>query len=320
MAWTDIEYYLDRGLATTVRMNGLARPRVDYVVTPHDVALQVELGPHQKPPRSGLPMILIDQVAVEGRRMARIRTSEPLLLRDFHDLLCAVADRIVHHHNGLDEAFAETVRAWTALMNRPRHLEAERRLGLTGELTVLHALGLDPRVGWREAVAAWVGGEAEEHDFALAEYDVEVKATASEQRRHVVHGAGQLTPKPKRALWLVSLQLTRGGASGRTLGECVAAVREQVRAHAPGQLKVLDTHLAGYGWDPSAADDERWSLRSAPLVLPVDARLPKIDEGLLGTLSPELRARVSDVRYRVDLTGLVPAAHPPRPLTTLRLP
>ncbi|WP_033355265.1 hypothetical protein, partial [Kitasatospora aureofaciens] len=117
VAWTDVEYYLERGLATTLRMNGLATPRVDYVVASHDIALHVELGPHQRPPRSTLPVIRIDQVA-KGRRMARIRTSDPTLLGDFHDLLCAVANRIVEHNRSLDEAFAETVRAWTALVHR----------------------------------------------------------------------------------------------------------------------------------------------------------------------------------------------------------
>ncbi|WP_063805793.1 PD-(D/E)XK motif protein [Streptomyces sp. NRRL F-5122] len=320
VAWGDIEYYLDRGLATTVRLNGLARPRVDYVVAAQDIALHVELGAHQRPPRSALPMIRIDQVAVEGLRMARIRSVDPSLARDFHDLLCAVAHRIVEHHHSLEEAFAETVRAWSALLNRRRVLDTEKRIGLIGELAVLHAIGALPGIGWADAVTAWVGGSAEEHDFALPAYDIEVKTTALEQRRHVIHGAGQLTPKPHRPLWLVSLQVTRGGASGRSLADCVTAVRDQVRTHAPQQLVVLDDHLAGYGWDPAATDEERWSLRSAPLVLPVDARLPRIDDPLLDGMSPTLRARIDNLSYRIDLTGLPPAPQPPAPLIVLRLP
>ncbi|MCP2308511.1 PD-(D/E)XK motif protein [Kitasatospora paracochleata] len=320
MAWSDIEYYLERNLATTLRMNGTAAPRVDYVVTPHDIALHVELGSHEQPPRSDFPMVRVDQISSEGRRMARLRIADAALRRDFHDLLCAVADRIVRQDRSLAEAFGETVQAWTALLRRHQELDTQRRIGLIGELAVLNALGLDPATGWSRAVAAWVGPQAEEHDFALTEFDIEVKSTASEARRHVVHGTAQLTPKPHRPLWLVSVQLTRGGAGGRTLGECAAAVRRRIGQHSPSQLAAYDARLAAAGWDSDNPDEERWTLRSEPLALPVDERLPRIDAALLNCIPAGLRERIDKLQYRIDVTHLTAASAPPSVLSAVSLP
>lgn len=320
VSWSDIEYYLDRSLATTLRMNGTAAPRVDYVVTPHEIALHVELGSHEQPPRSAFPMLRVDQISFEGRRMARLRIADAALRRDFHDLLCAVADRIVRQDRSLDEAFGETVSAWTALLRRHQELDTQRRIGLIGELTVLNTLGLDPLTGWSQAVSAWVGPQAEEHDFALPDFDIEVKSTASEARRHVVHGTAQLTPKPHRPLWLVSVQLTRGGAGGRTLGECAAAVRRRIGQASPSHLSAYDARLTSAGWDSESPDEERWTLRSEPLALPVDERLPRIDAALLNGVPAGLRDRIDGLQYRIDVTGLTSASVPPFALSTVRLP
>ncbi|MEV3858545.1 PD-(D/E)XK motif protein [Streptomyces sp. NPDC050095] len=311
VSWNEVSGYLDRGQATTFPLG--TAPSVEYVVGHggDHIALHVGLGSRQQPPRTTLPMIRIDQIRENGRRKARIRTTDPSLLRDFHDLITAIADRIVTHGRTLDQAFAETVRAWTALLGRARELSTEKRIGLLGELTVMRALASS--YGWEKAVTAWTGPDGEEHDFGLPGYDVEVKTTASEERRHAVHGLGQLVPAPGRALWFVSLQLTRGGAEGVTLGDTVAALSAEVAEHAPASLGRLERGLTAVGWSRTQEDDERWIARSAPLVLdsPVLPRLPLSDS------APE---RIGSVQYVIDVGGLSPAAEPPAPLAALQLP
>ncbi|MCF3122520.1 PD-(D/E)XK motif protein [Streptomyces arenae] len=315
--WHRVEDFLGAGQATTYPLSRPgARPQVSYVVEHggQGIALHVELGSRARPPRAILPTIRIDQLADRSGRFARIRTTQPALLRDFHDFLCAVADRIIAHHRTLDQAYAETVRAWSALLARPGPLGPEKRIGLIGELAVLHHLA--HAYGWATAVRSWTGPEGEEHDFGLPGYDLELKTTSSERRRHTIHGIAQLDAAPGRPLWFASLQLTRGGADGRTLGDCARAVRRGVAEHAPAALGTLDRRLAAVGWSEALADDEHWTLRTPLLVLDA-ATLPRLD---LAVLPKETRDRISSVQYAIDVTDLSCALHSPSALADFRLP
>lgn len=316
--WRSVEHYLGENQSTSYRLSAPStHPEVSYVVgnDGREIALYVELERRHQPPRSPLPSIRIDQIAERGMRMARIRTTQAALIRDFHDLLNAVADRIVTHDRTLDQAFGETVRAWSALLDRPRGLGVEKRIGLIGELSVLSSIA---RVhNWTTAMRAWKGPDREEHDFGLPGFDLEVKTTASEERRHTIHGLGQLTPTGDRPLWLVSLQVTRGGTDGRTLADCVHSVRNAVADKDPASLDRLDRQLAVTGWNPDLPDDERWRLRSGPLALLVEDQLPRID---LQSVPAPFRDRIHNVTYTLDVGGLAPTPEPPPLLVDLRIP
>ncbi|MEU6979526.1 PD-(D/E)XK motif protein [Streptomyces sp. NPDC046371] len=313
-----MEQYLGEGLATSYPLSAdAAHPVVSYEIGDggRDIALFVELGRNQQPPRSPLPAIRIDQVSVErGLRMARIRTTQVALMRDFHDLLLAVADRIVTKNRSLDRAFSETVDGWSSLLDRPRMMSVERRIGLMGELATLARLA--ETYGWESAVEAWTGPYGEEHDFAFQDFDLEVKTTAMERRRHVVHGIEQLDAAPERPLWLASLRLTRGGIGGRTLTESAHAVRRAVAEHAPAALVRLDSALERAGWSSDRDDDERWTPRDEALVLAAEA-VPRLTPALLAAATLE---RISAIRYETDLTGLPPTPGAPLDLMGLRLP
>ncbi|MFF4227219.1 PD-(D/E)XK motif protein [Streptomyces abikoensis] len=310
--WSEVEEYLSSGRGISIPLAGPQAPRVDYVVTDdRDIALHLQLSPRQRLPKSPHPLIRVEEIALEGLRMARLRTTQRTLLRDFHDLLCGVADRVTVGGRTPEQAFGETVRAWRALLERPRELTTERRIALMGELAVLGSLA---RVhGWGNAVESWNGPFGEEHDFGSDGYDVEVKTTASEERLHTVHGFDQLTPAPGRPLWIVSIQVTRGGAEGRTLTESVKAIRSRVSDEAPSALDRLDTLLDRIAL-PRSQDDERWRMRSNPLVLVADDRFPSLDRSVLGGLPQEVAIRIKDIDYQVDLTGLQPSPEPPQAL------
>nr|WP_311775608.1 PD-(D/E)XK motif protein [Streptomyces eurocidicus] len=260
----------------------------------------------------------MEEIAYQGLRMARLRTTQRTLMRDFHDLLCSVADRVTVGHRTPEQAFAETVRAWRALLERPRGLSAEKRIGLMGELAVLENLA--ETHGWSSAVDSWKGPLDEEHDFSTEVYDVEVKTTSTEEREHSVHGFGQLTPSPGRPLWFVSVQVTRGGAGGRTLTQCVESVQSKVAEEAPAALDRLDLLLDRLGL-PCGQDDERWRIRAAPLVLEAADHFPSLSRSVLSSLPKETAERIKDIDYRIDLTGLDPSPEPPEALRgPFRLP
>ncbi|NUK56806.1 PD-(D/E)XK motif protein [Streptomyces lunaelactis] len=316
--WRSVEHYLGESQSTSYRLSAPStHPEVSYVVGDggREIALYVELERRHQPPRSPLPLIRIDQIAERGMRMARIRTTQTALVRDFHDLLNAVADRIVTHDRTLDQAFGETVRAWSALLDRPRGLGAEKRIGLIGELSAVASIA--HAHDWATALESWKGPDGEEHDFGLPGFDMEVKTTASEQPRHTIHGLGQLTPTGDRPLWLLSLQVTRGGTDGRTLADCVQAVRAEVAEQAPASVDRFDRKLAAAGWDPELPDDERWRLRTGPVALLVDDQLPRLDAECVPA---QFRDRVRDVTYTLDVSGLAQSSEPPSVLADLRIP
>lgn len=317
LPWTTVEHYLGRGLGASYRLSAIDDPLVSYEIADagRGIALYVELAGRHHAPRSPLAAVRVDRVLHGGRRLARVTTSEPELLRDFHDLLLAVADRIVVDGQGLARAFEETVHGWSALLGRPRGLSRERRLGLHGELAVL--VRIAGTIGWQAALDTWVGPTGEEHDFALDSADLEVKTTATERRRHTIHGLGQLTETAGRPLWFASLRLTRGGVGGRTLADSVKVARDSAAAEHIALGRRLDALLDAVGWEAEQPDDERWTPRDTPLVIrATDMPRLTVDDLPEGTVG-----RIDTVNYAVDVTGLSSIGQvPPLDLSDLPLP
>ena len=146
-----------------------------------------------------------------------------------YSLLQSVTDQL-QQGDDLERALHVALDAFRGLLARAPRLSEDQEIGLFGELVALDRL-IDG-VGETEALAAWLGPRAEEHDFVLGEADVEVKTTRSERRIHVIHGLGQLTPTPGRPLHLMSVQVTGAGAAGngQTLPELIERIRRRLRS------------------------------------------------------------------------------------------
>ncbi|WP_330458052.1 PD-(D/E)XK motif protein [Streptomyces sp. NBC_00820] len=316
LPWTTVEHYLGRGLGASYRLSTRDQPLVSYEISDggQGIALHVELAGKHRVPHSPPAAVRVDRILHGGRRMARITTRDPELLRDFHDLLLAVADRIVVDGKDFKRAFDDTVHGWSALLGRPRGLSPDKRLGLHGELAVL--VRVADAIGWQSALDAWVGPNGEEHDFAFESADLEVKTTASERRRHTIHGLGQLTETPGRSLWLASFRLTRGGAGGRTLTDSVSAARDAAAAEGISLRRRLDGLLTAAGWDPDQPDDERWTPRDSPLVL----RATDVPRLTADDLPAGAAGRIDRVTYVVDVTDLPSVTEPPASVDLSDLP
>lgn len=197
---------------------------------------------------------------------------------------------------------------YRGLLARTPRLSEDQEIGLFGELIALGRLVAN--LGEGSALSSWLGPQSEEHDFALPDGDIEVKTTKADRRVHVIHGASQLTPTPGRPLHLMSIQITRAGASaeGRTLPEVIEGVRGRLRR---GRTR-FDDELDSLGWDDLRAENlytTRFLLRSDPAFYAVDDAFPAItDAGLSRILRrPEL---VRAVAYRIDVTALEPIRPP----------
>jgi hypothetical protein len=146
-------------------------------------------------------------------------------------------------------------------------------------------------------------------------FDVEVKTTAAERRTHWIESLTQLTATGDRPLFLASHQLTEAGpGDGWRLGDLVAAARREA---APAGLRDdLERRLARAGWTDPLTDlcRTRWRRRFPSTAYLVDQGFPRLTPGVLTAGGVDL-TRLTDVRYRVDLTGEPIAAPTPTLLT-----
>jgi hypothetical protein len=305
-----VEAYFRVGVRTAFVL--LNEPPTRLVIDPGRRELQLSTPALGAPPEvTGFERITLNTVrpdAGEGELYELVIDAA-----DMHYEAYVLVESIVDQlRSGASFRFAvsESVDSLRELLSSRRRLTEEQIAGLIGELLVLnHLIGAE---GEDEALGAWLGPLAEEHDFGLPAFDLEVKTTRSEGRVHMIGSDTQLEPKPGRPLFLVSVQITRAGAAADafTLPDLVAAVRAKLtRAQ-----RTFDTALEGLGWRESDADLHRgrFRLRSAPRAYEVDGNFPAITSAALDSVVPN-RTHVVSIAYRVDVTHL-PIATAPHPM------
>lgn len=223
-----------------------------------------------------------------------------------YGLLTSVADQLQLHDDPLAAAVATAITKHRDLFAGKAGLNAEKELGLFGELLVLDFL--IRKIGAGPAVEAWQGPLSEEHDFVLSDVHLEVKTTSGEQRRHMMHGLMQLLPLRGVPLAVISIQLTRSNhEGGRTLGQMVSAVRAASGGHRPK----VDARLEACGWDDADVElyTTFWAKRSELRAYAVDEQFPALTAARLTHVIPNLKV-ITDVSYRVNLTDFTPSTLP----------
>ncbi|MHB1510431.1 MAG: PD-(D/E)XK motif protein [Acidimicrobiales bacterium] len=309
ISWEELAAIIhDAEAPVAVRLDGEVVVYIFYDPADGRLGLRVPVGAADLDP-SPLVQVEVTRRQLDGGDIVEIATRTVMLFPYFHGFCLSVADRI--QLDGLDanEAVNECVAGWTDLLRQATLLSPERQLGLIGELWLLSRLVA--RLGPAEALAAWTGPSQAAHDFRFGRFEVEVKTTRGERRVHVISGDTQLLASLGCKLYMLSLQFTAAGAdAGESLASRVAAIRGQLTERPFVQL--FDALLlASYGLDPSdlAHYSSTVKLRTPPYLVPVDADFPRLV--LADLVGGDTLARVSDLRYRVDVEGLgFPAGSP----------
>lgn len=294
-----LERYFEAGRAIPLRL--VEDPEIILRIEPSPDRLDLWLPADTSRPDAGdLNRIELHDEQMDGRDVLVISVDATGARLEAYGLLAAVVDDVV---TGRSNALAlrRSIDSFRDLIARRTRMSEEAVLGLLGELTVLeHLIGT---MGARSALQAWLGPESEEHDFVLADADLEVKTTTSEARRHRIGSETQLQRSPERPLWLVSLQFTRAGdaAQGVRLGEMV----ERVRGLVGPDTQVFDLGLRSAGWSDEDAHlyRTRFLPRSTPATYEVDDRFPAITRERLDRIVPRPEL-VGAVSYVVDVTSL----------------
>ena len=219
--------------------------------------------------------------------LAELTVVVPENVHGAYGLLVTVADRLQLEGEPLAAAVTTAIAEHRNTLAGKEALSQEKEVGLFGELLVLE--NLIGNIGAGSAVQSWQGPLSEEHDFVFEAVHLEVKTTAGEQRRHMLHGFTQLVPLRGVHLALVSVQLTRSTAEGgRTLAQLVGTLRTKVGGYRPG----VNAALEALGWSDDDVDlyTTYWTKRSEMRAYSVDDRFPAMTWDRLSQVVSNLSA------------------------------
>ncbi|MFV2094016.1 PD-(D/E)XK motif protein [Micromonospora sp. LOL_014] len=296
-----LDRYLNSGAVIEHLIAG--EPRVTLLINPEVPMIGLRTRRHRD---EILPQVQLENVAVvaghgvEGRYL-EIRVTDPKLFGDAHPVLCAIADRIQLQGMSLSAAVSDTLHFLGRLLRHRQELSREREIGLCGELILF--IGVCRQLGAEMALATWRGPNAEEHDFGFCRFDVEVKTSALERRMHWINSLTQLSATGDRPLYIASHLLTEAASDdGWKLGDLVTIARREVES--AGLRQDLERRLSRAGWIDYFTETcrTRWRRRVPSVAYVVDEKFPRLTPGLLTAAGVELN-RVTEARYRVDLTG-----------------
>ncbi|MEV5963764.1 PD-(D/E)XK motif protein [Kribbella sp. NPDC051952] len=290
----------DLPVATTV---GPVVAAVDRVGHRH---LLVPIEPHRKV-RGGLdgPALLLKKAPLEdeaGRRtFADLCCARPDLNDVFTGLCADVLASIEAQPGDALKALYRQLDRWRALFQTKSNvLGIEQQAGLFGELLVLERL-LERDPG---AHRLWKGPLGHRHDFASAQYAVEIKSSlATDGRRVRIHGLDQLDA-PAGGLHLYWIRLEAGASGGRSLNDVAKSVLDACEDESAIRSSLS---AAGYRFvDEAQYENTRFAV--------IEERRYAVDEGFPRLVASEVSAaglpiNVTDVAYTIDLS-----AEPPVPL------
>ncbi len=309
-----LDEFLASGPATAFRIPGV--PEVRLVFFPGaegGVALRVVWDGAATPDLSEYEHLSASVVRAGDQAWAELMIDDPDVFRRALPVVWRIADRIQQEQAGFAEAVVVTLADFQELLEAASGLPPDREVGLFGELMVVDCL--ISTLGGTQAVAVWRGPASEEHDFDLGIGDLEVKSTLSEGRVHWIGSLSQLDPMPGRRLWLLSIQLTTGLAEAATIADLISKLRSRL---AGADLGTFDKKLYGAGWRERyrATARRRFRLRSTPSLLPIDEGFPALTRDRLAAAGAPL-ARLREIAYSIDVTGLTAEAHPPAAISQL---
>lgn len=302
-SWDEIKVSLESGDPSLHVIDG--DPPVALFLDPGGprVGLRTPLASGEPGALRALAEIDVRLVLLHGDRLLEISTGNRALFPFFYAFALALADRVQVDRVEVRAALADSLDRWRNLLRQATMLSEDQQTGLFGELWVLRRL-FATLAG--ESLDAWTGPRGEAHDFRVGETEFEVKTTRAERRVHTISGLNQLVASPGHTLYLISLQFAAAGAvGGRSLAERVTIVRELL--DPLGRAEEFDAIMhARYGLTEANRIQyrERVHLRSEPFLVPVSDNFPcLLEEDILAIPRPGMQ-RISDVRYRLDVSGL----------------
>ena len=268
------------------------------------VGLRVNIS--QAPPEVDLPYQHIQTATTfENNQLCyEVFTSASPLYEPFYAMLTRMADLIQLNSINPAEALLQSIKQFSTLLSSPSILSREKQVGLWGELWILRKL---IAFHGSDALGYWTGPIGEDHDLRFNNDEIEVKTTTGSARSHIISKSSQLEPSPDRTLHLLSLQLASGSGEGAfSLPQLVEDIALSLSKNPDSKEKFKNLlEKLGYNFAHEAYYADVRMLRSEPMLIEIDKSTPRITQPLLsGALGGEMSARISDVKYRLNVEGL----------------
>lgn len=281
-------------------------PRCEFFVDSRSQRMGLRVAIRDSSEVAELPYqhITTNLVQSGGSLCAEVSCDVQSLFEPFYAMIVSVADLVQLHEYSPTSALQESAQKFFSLLSAHSLLSEEKQIGLWCELWVL-----DKLVSFRgvDAVQSWIGPLKEPHDFRLDNVELEVKGTRSRKRSHLISSEDQLLASEESDLYLVSLQLALAAGDGAFgLADRVGLIADRL-AGAPAMLSLFESLLAEaeYNRLHERFYYSSYRLRTRPTLVPVTGEIPRITTELLrDTLGPDKSARLSDIKFRLDVTDL----------------
>jgi hypothetical protein len=270
------------------------------------VILDLHLESHETEPDLStyeeIQSILIHE---HGNRELRISVFNDSIYREFLGFCQSVANHATSKNLSPIAALLLTLKNFPLLFDTKRVISNNIVIGLFGELWVLSML-LD-EIG-PSAVDSWTGPEKQAHDFRRDHWEIEVKTTTSEQRKHSISSLDQLSASQDKDLFLISVQITSSAGRGsHSVFDLINACRSKLGnpAFLAEFDRKVDSIIPRELQNSSQKLKLKYSLRSPSLIIKVDKSFPKITTmDLLQYLSADEMSRIRVVTYEIEVGGM----------------
>jgi hypothetical protein len=249
--------------------------------------------------------ISVKRVNFHEKEYLEIRSGNQSLFNTFYSFGVEIVNQVQIFKKEPLSTFNETWAKWNLLLEDEGILSKEKQLGLIGELWLLEIVSKTS--GWIFALDSWHDIANSEHDFCLHKIDIEVKSTTSELRKHQISSLTQLVPSNNRDLFLASFQFTpcsKNAKEALSLQSRTQAIEKLIDDQELIERFRSRLILAGWKEDHSMQYRSSYLPRSKPRLIKVDEKCPRLTPDLLAHMDPAVLNSISDVRYRIDVTGL----------------
>lgn len=221
----------------------------------------------------------------------RCRSGEAETIRYFLSVC-----RIITQHLGdtpSHSTLAAAVRRIASIFQNIRKPPVRSLNGLFGELFVISR-----SLSATRTVAAWRNDERSRFDFAAGDIRMDVKSCAGRVRTHTFT-YDQCNPPPRTQAVVASLMVERipGGVS---IDDLIASIEARISGTEDLVLKLHEIVAATLGTELSHSLEVSFDPRLA------ESSLMFFDLREIPAIRSSLPARVSNVHFSVDLSGLVP--------------
>ena len=198
-------------------------------------------------------------------------------------------------------SFVQGIGRWLRFLKRRnvKALNRRKRVGLYGELTVLHEV-LSPLISADAAIRAWMGPLGQYQDFHLPGIAVEVKTiSATAPQTLKIETERQLDDTGFEALVLAHLSVDVRNGTGRTLPELVQTIRESLSSQSA--IEEFEDRLFEYGYTEGHAH-----LYANEGFVSRETSYYRVRDGFPRIIERDLLPGLGSVRYAIDASACDP--------------